>query len=105
MLDIQLEYRKGILFIRLFGVLTDETLVKFNNEVKEVIIRAGIKYVVLNVQNLTNINKEGIKQIRELKKIINKTNGEFFLFGGSIKELKKLVNLENELKVFGKVVI
>mgnify|MGYP003308874435 FL=1 len=31
--------------------------------------------------------------------------GDFFLFGGEIKELKSLVNLENELKVFERVVI
>ena len=37
--------------------------------------------------------------------MIKKLDGEFFLFGGDIKELKSLVNLENELKVFERVVI
>ena len=51
------------------------------------------------------LKKEGIKEIKRLKKSIKKTDGEFFLFGGEIKELKSLVNLENELKVFERVVI
>ena len=43
--------------------------------------------------------------ILKLRRIINKTDGQFFLFGGEIKELKSLVNLENELNVFERVVI
>ena len=42
---------------------------------------------------------------KSLRKILKKTSGEFFLFGGEIKELKTLVNLENELNVFERVVI
>ena len=39
------------------------------------------------------------------EELYRKRTGEFFLFGGEIKELKSLVNLENELKVFERVVI
>lgn len=105
MLDVSLEFRKGILFIRLFGELNDENINTFKNKVKDVIMLAGIKYVVLNINNLNSISKEGIKQIKELRKIIKKLDGDFFLFGGEIKELKSLVNLENELNVFERVVI
>lgn len=100
-----MEFRKGILFVRLYGILNEETLEIFKSEVKEVITRSGIKYVVLNVQNLSKISSLGVKEIKELRKILKKTGGEFFLFGGEIKELTKLVNLENELKVFERVVI
>ena len=105
MLKVLMEFRKGILFVRLFGVLDNTTINTFDKEVKEVIIKAGIKYVVLNVDNLKNISEDGIKEIKRLKKILTKTDGEFFMFGGEIKELKSLVNLENELKVFERVVI
>ena len=73
-----MEFRKGILFVRLYGILDSSTI---------------------------KIFEEGVKDIRHLKKILKKTDGEFFLFGGEIKELKSLVNLENELKVFERVVI
>ena len=105
LLKVLMEFRKGILFVRLYGTLNKETLPIFNDEVKEVIINAGIRYVVLNTNNLTDISKEGIKEIRRLQTILNKNDGEFFMFGGEIKELKTLVNLENELKVFERVVI
>ena len=105
MLKVLMEFRKGILFIRLYGTLSKNTLDTFNKEVKEVIINSGIRYVVLNIDNLNDISQEGIKEIKRLKKSIKKTEGEFFLFGGEIKELKSLVNLENELKVFERVVI
>lgn len=105
MLKVLMEFRKGILFVRLFGTLSKKTLDIFNEEVKEVIARSGIRYVVLNIDNLESISEDGIKEIKRLKKIVKKMDGEFFLFGGNIKELKSLVNLENELKVFERVVI
>ena len=100
-----MEFRKGILFVRLYGQLDNSTKNTFDTDVKEVIIRSGIMYVVLNINNLKEISKEGVKQIKALKKTVKKMGGEFFLFGGEIKELKSLVNLENELKVFERVVI
>ena len=97
MLKVLMEFRKGVLFVRLYGILNKDTVDTFEKEVKEVIIKSGIKYVVLNISNL--------REIKGLRKILKKTSGEFFLFGGEIKELKTLVNLENELNVFERVVI
>lgn len=105
MLKVLMEFRKGVLFVRLYGSLNNDTTDIFENEVKEVIIKSGIRYVVLNVSNLSEIKESGIKEIKNLRKILKKMDGEFFLFGGEIKELKSLVNLENELKVFERVVI
>ena len=100
-----MEFRKGILFVRLFGTLDDKSIKDFKSKVKEVIIESGIRYVVLNTSNLEGISKDGVKEIKSLKKIIKKMDGEFFLFAGEVKELASLVNLENELKVFERVVI
>ncbi len=105
MLKVLMEFRKGVLFVRLYGSLNNDTTDIFEKEVKEVIIKSGIRYVVLNVSNLSEIKESGIKEIKNLRKILKKMDGEFFLFGGEIKELKSLVNLENELKVFERVVI
>ncbi len=105
MLNVLMEFRKGILFVRLYGNLDSTTLNIFDEKVKEVIIQSGIRYVVLNTSNLDSVSNQGVKEIKKLKRIMKKINGEFFLFGGEIKELKSLVNLENELKVFERVVI
>ena len=100
-----MEFRKGILFVRLYGALNEDDISTFKKDVKEVIVDSGIMYVVLNIDGVDSISNEGVKEIKKLRKILKKTGGEFFLFGGNIKELKSLVNLENELKVFEKVVI
>lgn len=105
MLNVLMEFRKGILFVRLTGIFSDSDIDKFNKDVKEVILESGIRYVVFNVKDLEDISKEGIKMIKNLRKIINKDNGEFFLIANEIKELRKLANLEYELNVFEKVVI
>lgn len=105
MLKVLMEFRKGVLFVRLYGILNKDTIKQFDLEIKEVILQAGIKYVVLNIENLNEVDKDGIKRIKDLKKIVKKLSGSFFLFGGEIKELSSLVNLENELNVFGRVVI
>ena len=105
LLKVLMEFRKGVLFVRLYGSLNNDTTDIFEKEVKEVIIKSGIRSVVLNVSNLSEIKESGIKEIKNLRKILKKMDGEFFLFGGEIKELKSLVNLENELKVFERVVI
>lgn len=105
MLKVLMEFRKGILFVRLYGYLNNNTIDVFNNEVKNTIITSGIKYVVLNIDNLQGITREGTNEIKKLKKTLKKSSGEFFLYGGDFKELKSLVNLENELNVFERVVI
>ncbi len=105
MLKVLMEFRKGILFVRLFGVLNNQTIEIFKVEVKEVIYRVGIKFVVININGLEEINEIGVKEIRSLRNSLIKSKGELFLFGGEIKELKHLVKLENELNVFERVVI
>jgi len=100
-----MEFRKGILFVRLYGILDDDTIETFKTEVKEVITESGIRYVVLNIKNLEKISDLGIKEVKQLRKILKKNEGEFFLFGGEVKELASLVKLENELNVFERVVI
>lgn len=105
LLKVLMEFRKGVLFVRLYGDFMDDSISLFNKEVKEVVIESGIKYVVLNVENLNCVTKNAVTEIKRLKKQIKKMDGEFFLFGGEVKELKSLVNLENELKVFERVVI
>lgn len=50
MLDINYEIRKGILFIRLGGVLNKNTVSKLQNEVTDMIKDNGIRNVVFNLK-------------------------------------------------------
>lgn len=105
MLKVLLEFRKGILFVRLYGELDKTTIIVFQTEVREVILKTGILYVVLNIRGLRKISKEGILEIKKLKELLSKTDGELFLHGGEIRQLKSLIKLESELNVFERIVI
>ncbi len=63
MLDINFEFRKGVLFIRLVGVLTKNTVKKLDSEVTTLIRDNGIRNVVFNVSNLKKIDLKGISRL------------------------------------------
>ena len=60
MLRVRTEYRKGVLFVRLIGRVDNEgELEKINNLIKEF----GIRFIVLNVTNLSDISLKSISHI------------------------------------------
>lgn len=58
-----MEYRKGILFIRLKGNLTKNTYKSLNSYLLPVIKNQGIKYIVYNLGNVSVIDNFGTKSI------------------------------------------
>ena len=63
MLDINLEFYKGMLFVRLNGVLDNNTYMKLNNCLNEMINDKGIKYFVINLEELDYIDEDGLQSI------------------------------------------
>lgn len=60
MLKISTEFRKGVLFVRLLGrIENDKYLEAINNLVEYV----GIKFVVLNIENIKEIDVDNISDI------------------------------------------
>lgn len=55
MLDVNYEFRKGILFVRLLGSITTNNIAKLNS-VFNIINQAGIKAVVINLDNIKAID-------------------------------------------------
>ncbi len=69
MLKISTEFRKGVLFVRLAGRIdNDNYLESINNLIEDI----GIKYVVLNTNNLRAIDVSSINNIIEYNKKILK---------------------------------
>lgn len=50
MLNADIEYKRGILFVRLEGEINDNTLIDLSDNLELIISKAGIKYMVLNVE-------------------------------------------------------
>ena len=73
-----IEFRKGILFIRLNGALIRRNINKFESEILPVILKQGLKYVVINLENLEYLDKNGrtsfCNMSEEIKNMIKNTN-------------------------------
>lgn len=81
MLNINLEFRKGVLFVRLEGILNKDSVVKLKNEVSLIIKDNGIQNVVFNLSKLDNIDIKGINSLLYCYEIVNKNKGKVMICG------------------------
>lgn len=84
-LKINLEYRMGILFVRLSGELTIKTVNKFNRKVSLLVSNNGITNIVFNIQNLKRIDYKGIHSILYNYELVNRYNGRIYICGINIQ--------------------
>lgn len=100
-METVLEYRKGILFVRLFGLLTKETSKDFENKINHIIKENQIRNVVINLNNLDDIDIKGINLLYYIYELSKKNNGNTLLCGVNdekIKEKLKKKRLLNYIK-------
>lgn len=109
MLTINLEFRKGILFIRLKGKLNKDTVYKLNKRVIKLVKENGIRNTVINTSNLKQIDMKGINSLYYLYETVKDNNGTSMLCGVSDKMqkifkkahmFKYMLNIETELDSF-----
>lgn len=81
MLDINIEFRKGIMFVRLIGELNKITVSKLNYEVTDLIKDNGIRNIVLNLEEIVNIDIKGINAILYNYELCKKNRGKILLCG------------------------
>lgn len=111
MLNINYEFRKGILFIRLTGELNKNTVWKLKHEINDMIEDNGITNVVFNVSKLMSIDDDGINCLLDNFKLCKYNNGSALLCGVNNNIKKKCSKygltkaLDDELSAFGKIVI
>lgn len=63
MLEIALEFRKGILFVRLHGELSRRTFPILQAEVTDMILTNGMQNVVFNLGELKSIDSKGMSAL------------------------------------------
>lgn len=79
MLKMDLEYKSGVMFIRLEGRLVRKTSYKIYNYIIPVIVKHQIKYIIYNFENLKSIDESGLDSILNTKCKIKKNKGVIYL--------------------------
>ncbi len=100
MLEIDMDSKYGILFVRLFGELTKRTRKKLNNEVGELIKNVGILNVVFNLENVNIMDDSGFKTLVKYYNMCNKNHGNSIICLSKNKfnvDLKKFNVVSDEL--------
>ncbi len=88
-LEIQTEYREGILFVRLEGKLVSKTVPIFQKEF-EGLIHSGITNIVFNLQDLRMIDMYGIEALFQLYETIHDKSGHSLICGMNHRVNKNL---------------
>lgn len=63
MLEIDMEFARGMLFVRLKGILSKRTCWELKETLDKMIHEQGIRYFVINLESLDYIDEEGVKLI------------------------------------------
>lgn len=79
MLDIEMEFRRGVLFIRLKGNLIETTNIKLKNEIYKIINRSGITNIVINLENINIVDDIGMNTIYEIEAVVKRKNGNLVI--------------------------
>lgn len=98
MLGINLEFHKGILFVRLDGILDKNTVDKLDNEVTHLIKENGIRNIVFNISNLNSIDCDGINRLLNNYKICKLNKGKSLICGLNNGLVKQRINNSRLLK-------
>lgn len=110
MLKIDTIYKKGILFVKLYGVINKNNKNEINKVLESAIEKVGIKYLLLNFENIYYISSDISIIIEKWSKRIAKNNGKFFICGyheisrkNFIKINDDILETQNEFSVFNKI--
>ncbi len=79
LLEIASEFRKGILFVRLKGRFLNEEIEVFKKEVISKIETCGLRSVVFNIDEVTEIDLKGIHSMLYVYEMCNKNAGKVLL--------------------------
>ncbi len=79
MIDYSIEFTKGILFIRLCGVLNRFNEKDIQNDIFEIIKSAGIRYLVYNLEDLTL--EEDVELFYLSEYLIKENDGKMIICG------------------------
>ena len=97
MLYINIEYRKGILFIRLEGNLVKNTTQELKEKINYLIKENGIQNVLINLEHIKKIDQKGLNILLYSYELCRNNNGKLFICGIK-EEIKLKIKKKNILK-------
>ena len=79
MFNYKIEIFKGILFVRLNGILNKTNISDSNKEIIPLILKNGIKNVIFNLNDVIELSNEGIDFFNDNQKAVNFNNGQMII--------------------------
>lgn len=90
MLNINTEFRKGIMFVRLNGELTSDTVNIFEDKIIKCIKKLKISRIVFNLSELEKIDFKGINNIFYAYELCKNNKGKSLMCGNNNNIKKKI---------------
>lgn len=75
----EIDYKKGVLFIRIDGFLISSRIHQFESEVIPIILGLSARFVTINLDRVELIDKTGIESLIKLSSIVNRFNGKLVI--------------------------
>lgn len=97
MLTINTEFRKGILFVRLEGILSDDTCDNLRILLDDIIGSNNVCFVVFNIEKLNYIDLDGINLLIKYNKLLEQKKGRALVCGISNELVKIRITNTNML--------
>lgn len=97
MLDINIEFSKGVLFVRLSGNITKENASNIEDNIVNILEKSGIKYLVFNLSDINLL--EGVDLFEKCDKVVKKNNGKMVICGNDNLNYLKAKNELSALRM------
>ena len=105
MLDINIEFIKGVLVVRLEGSLNNKNIESVRDSLISVIKNGGIKYLMFNLTDSSL--EEKINMFDDCNKLIKKNKGKMYIcgFNHNVENLntKNYYTVDNELSILNRI--
>ena len=103
MLKIECEYKRGILFVRLAGSINKSTI-KNMEIVDNMIRKAGIKYLLINLEKVAIISHNEISNLIDRYKTLIGDNGKLLICGYYNNKMNLQINDVDKVYLQGREV-
>ena len=105
MIEINIEFIKGVLVVRLEGIINNRSVKSVRDSLINIIKNGGIKYLMFNLTDSSL--EEEIDMFDECNKLIKKNKGKMYICGFNKKIENMITNtyytVDNELSILNKI--